>query len=58
MTMEKPEGTCCLDHALCDVDVPGEVGERARDSYRWLLSNNGARWCHRAEAPPWPRSSR
>ena len=42
---------CCFDHALCDVDVPGDVGAHARSEVERLstYSKDAPRWCGREE---------
>lgn len=44
---------CCLEHALCDVEVPGDVGARARWAYSELAQRVEAgeidRWCGQTE---------
>lgn len=35
---------CCPAHALCDVDVPGSVGRRAREWYK-AHKDDEPEWC-------------
>lgn len=47
---ERPTVYCCLDHALCDVEIPGAAGEQARREYDRLY-RLGRRWCGKARGP-------